>query len=52
MKIQTFYLDVKLRKGIVWGDPAAGEARYREQESQHAGQPNVSVNGSVDRHTL
>ena len=41
-----------LGKGLHGGDPGAGEARYREQESQHAGQLNVSVNGSVDRYTV
>lgn len=31
---------------------AGGEARHREQESQHAGQLNVSVNALTDRHTV
>lgn len=49
MKIQTFDLNliwtdaVKLRVGVEWGDPGAGEARYGEQESQHPGQLKVSV---------
>lgn len=45
-------MDVKLRKGLRGDDPGAGEARYREQESQHAGQLNVSVNASIDGHSV
>ena len=49
MKIQIFYLNliwtdaVKLRIGVEWGDPGAGEARCGEEESQHPGQLKVSV---------
>lgn len=41
-----------LGKGLRGDDPGAGEARYREQESQHAGQLNVSVNASIDGHSV